>query len=68
MVGNAYVCIIDFDGVDFNHRSFSSQVTPSCNAPIFVGTGSSQGDMIIDIWDRFGNRSQCDVSFAVFAP
>ena len=67
LVAGAYVCVIDFDGLDYNHRSYSSQVTPSCNAPIFVGTGSSNGDMIIDIWDRFGNRSQCDLSFAIFA-
>lgn len=68
LVGGAFVCIIDIDGVDFNHRSYSAQVTPSCNAPVFVGTGSSLGDMIIDIWDRFGNRAQCDVAFAIFAP
>lgn len=67
-VAGANVCLVDFDGVSYSHRSYSSQVTPSCNAPVFVGTGSSQGDMIIDIWDRFGNRSQCDVSFSVFIP
>jgi hypothetical protein len=68
LVAGAFVCIVDFDGLDYNHRSYSSVVTPSCNSPVFVGTGSSQGDMIIDIWDRFGNRSQCDASFAVFVP
>lgn len=68
LVAGAYVCLVDFSGVDYNHRSYSTLVTPSCDAPIFAGTGSSQGDMIIDIWDRFGNRSQCDVSFAVLVP
>lgn len=68
LVAGAYVCIVDIGGVDFNHRNYSTQVTPSCNAPVFVGTGSSQGDLVIDIWDRFGNRTQCDVAFAVLVP
>lgn len=68
LVGGAFVCVVDIDGVDFNHRSFSTLVTPSCNAPIFVGTGSSLGDLVIDVWDRFGNRSQCDVAFSIFRP
>ncbi len=68
LVAGAWVCVVDFDGTEYNHRSFPTQVTPSCNAPVFVGTGSSVGDMVIDVWDRFGNRSQCDVSFSVFIP
>ncbi|MFN2203586.1 MAG: hypothetical protein ACK2UO_20485 [Caldilineaceae bacterium] len=68
LVAGASVCVVDISGVDFNHRNFSTQVTPSCDAPVFVGTGSSQGDLVIDIWDRFGNRTQCQLSFAIFAP
>ncbi len=68
LVAGAYVCIVDISGVNYNHRSFSSQVTPSCASPVFVGTGSSEGDMVIDVWDRYGNRSQCELSFAVFQP
>jgi len=67
-VSGAYVCLVDISGVDFNHRNFAAQVTPSCARPVMVGTGSSQGDMIIDIWDRYGNRTQCDVSFAIIIP
>jgi hypothetical protein len=68
LVGGAYVCLVDINGVDFNHRNFATQVTPSCDRAVFVGTGSSQGDLIIDIWDRYGNRTQCDVSFAIIVP
>ena len=68
LVAGAYVCVIDVSGVDINHRNFSTQVTPSCNAPVFVGTGSSLGDLVIDVWDRFGNRTQCELSFSIFAP
>lgn len=68
LVAGAYVCLVDVSGVDINHRNFSTQVTPSCNAPVFVGTGSSLGDLVIDVWDRNGNRTQCELSFAIFAP
>ena len=68
LVAGAWVCIVDIDGVNYNHRNYATMVTPSCARAIMTGTGSSEGDMVIDVFDRYGNRTQCELSFAVLAP
>jgi hypothetical protein len=59
---------IDIDNVDYSFRDFTTLVTPACNRPVFVGTGSTSdnpggNDLIVDIWDRNGNRTDCDFQF-----
>jgi hypothetical protein len=63
-VGGVEVYVIDFDNEnDYNKRDFTTIVTPACNRPVFVGTGSSDGDLIVDIWDSAGNRTECEFQF-----
>lgn len=59
------VYIIDINGVDYHFREYTTLVTPACSdpAPVFVGTGSSEGDLVVDIWDIHGNRTTCNFQF-----
>jgi hypothetical protein len=62
-VGNDEVYIIDIGGVDYEYRRYTTLVTPACAAPVFVGVGSSDGNLIVDTWDRNGNRTECRFQF-----
>lgn len=62
-VAGANVVVIDLEGVDHSIEDYNTIVTPACGTPIHVGIGTSQGDMIVDIWDTNGNRFQCTIQF-----
>ena len=60
------VYLIDIGGVDYHFRDYTTLVTPACSdpaAPVFVGTGSSEGDLVVDMWDINGNRTTCNFQF-----
>ena len=57
------VYVIDIDGVDYQYREYTTLVTPACERPAFVGTGSSGGNLLVDVWDRNGNRTECRFQF-----
>ncbi|HXF62229.1 MAG TPA: hypothetical protein VNK95_11470, partial [Caldilineaceae bacterium] len=64
VVGGATVYVIDFDDIDdYDYREYTTLVTPACARPVMVGTGSSEGDLVVDIWDQNGNRTQCHFQF-----
>ena len=63
-VAGAEVYTIDFDNEeDYNFREFTTLVTPACARPVMVGTGSSNGDLVVDMWDQNGNRTECEFQF-----
>lgn len=62
-VAGQTVYLIDISGVDYSFRDYTTLVTPACARPVMVGTGSSQGDLIVDIWDQNGNRTTCNFQF-----
>ena len=57
------VYIIDIDDVDYEYREYTTLVTPACDRAVFVGTGSKDGDLLVDTWDRDGNRTECRFQF-----
>lgn len=62
-LGDQDVYLIDIGGVDYQFRQFTTLVTPACEQPVMVGTGSVRGDLIVDIWDQNGNRVKCHFQF-----
>ena len=63
VIGGDIVYVIDIDGVDYQYRQYTTLVTPACERPAFVGTGSSDGNLLVDTWDHGGNRIECRFQF-----
>jgi hypothetical protein len=62
-VAGSQVVVIDLEGVTHSIETYNTIVTPACDSPIHVGIGTSQGDLVVDIWDTNGNRVQCTIQF-----
>lgn len=58
--------VITIPGVNYNRADFTAIVTPSCNRPVFNGIASSQGLLLVDVWDTNGARTPCRFEFIVF--
>jgi hypothetical protein len=65
-VGGASVYVIDIDDVNHSVQDFFTFVTPACASPAIVGVGSSQGDLVVDVWNENGSRIQCSFQFITF--
>lgn len=63
-VAGQTVYIIDLVGVD-NHSidDYTTIVTPACASPAITGIGSSEGDLVVDVWDQNGQRITCTFQF-----
>lgn len=63
-VAGSTVYIIDLSRAS-NHSidDYTTIVTPACASPAIVGIGSSEGDLIIDVWDQNGTRIECTFQF-----
>jgi hypothetical protein len=69
-VGGADVYIIDIDNINHSIFEYTTIVTPACNRPVMTGVGTAGGDerdMIVDMWDANGNRTECRFEFMVLA-
>ncbi len=69
------IVVVDFEsvyevrinGVDYKERDYVTQVTPGCAKPRIVGTGSSAGALLIDVWNDDGDRrTDCKFQFVTF--
>jgi hypothetical protein len=67
IVGEQPVYVIDIDDVDFSIHEYTAIITPACQRRVFNGVGSSEGDMVVDMWDSNGNRTECRFQFMVLA-
>ena len=63
VVAGDEVYVIQIDDVDYQYRQYTTLVTPACDRPIFVGTGSSDGNLLVDTWDHNGTRTRCRFQF-----
>ena len=63
-VAGANVYIISLDNAS-NHSidDYTTIVTPACASPAIVGIGSSQGDLVVDMWNQNGDRITCTFQF-----
>jgi len=67
VVDSANVYEIRIDGVDYKESEYVTVVTPGCNRPRMMGTGSSEGALIVDIWNENGDRrTDCRFQFVTF--
>jgi hypothetical protein len=64
-VAGSTVYIIDIPGVDHTIFEYTTIVTPACDAPVMHGVGTSEGDLLVDIWDPNGIRTTCRFEFMV---
>jgi hypothetical protein len=69
------IVVVDFEsvyevrinGVDYRERDYVTQVTPGCAKPRIMGTGSSEGALLVDIWNEDGDRrTDCKFQFTTF--
>jgi hypothetical protein len=53
--------------LDVNHSIFdyTTIVTPACVRPVMTGVGTSGDDLVVDVWDTTGARTQCRFEFMV---
>jgi hypothetical protein len=66
-VSGAEVYLIDLDDKEHSIFDFTTIVTPACNRPVMTGVGTSGGDLIVDVWDPNGNRTECRFEFMILA-
>jgi hypothetical protein len=59
LVGGEFVYVLDINGVNHSINDYTSIITPACNRPVHIGVGSSQGDLVVDVWDTSGARTTC---------
>jgi hypothetical protein len=62
-VAGANVLVIDIGGINHSVDDYTTIITPACASPAITGIGTSQGDLVVDIWDQSGNRIQCTIQF-----
>lgn len=70
VVDGADVYIIDLDDTDHSIFDYTTIVTPACNRPVMFGVGTAGGgdrDLVVDMWDAAGNRTECRFEFMVLA-
>lgn len=70
LVNNEWVYIIDINNEEHSIFDYTTIVTPACNRPVMTGVGTAGGDerdMIVDVWDVNGNRTECRFGFMVLA-
>ena len=69
-VNGAQVYIIDVGGIQHSIFEYTTIVTPACNRPVMFGVGTAGGDerdLVVDMWDENGNRTECRFEFMVLA-
>lgn len=63
---------ISISGEDYNLNRFITTITTvinsDCEEPMMVGTGSGGGNLLVDIFDRTGNRRACKFHFVTLEP
>lgn len=63
---------ISISGEDYTLNKFVTMVTPvvnsECPEAVLVGTGSGGGQLLVDLFDRSGNRRSCKFHFVTFEP
>jgi hypothetical protein len=64
-VANEIVYVIDLVNADHSIFEYTTIVTPACNRPVIVGVGTTGNDLVVDMWDDDGNRTQCRFEFMV---
>jgi hypothetical protein len=64
-VAGVTVYLIDIDDVDHSINDYTTIVTPACNRPVMTGVGTSDGLLIVDVWDANGTRTTCRFEFMV---
>ncbi len=69
--GNGVYQIL-INGKNYNLNNFVTMVTSivnsDCAEPMLVGTGSDNGSLLVDVFDRAGNRRACKFHFVTFEP
>jgi hypothetical protein len=63
-VAGSDVYVIELDDAR-NHSidDYTTIVTPACASPVITGIGSSEGDLVIDVWNQDGARVTCTFQF-----
>jgi hypothetical protein len=63
-VAGSTVYVIDLEDAP-NHSidDYTTIITPACASPATTGIGSSEGDLVVDVWDQNGVRIQCTFQF-----
>jgi hypothetical protein len=64
-VDGAQLYIINLDGVNHSIFNYTTIVTPACDRPVVTGVGTSEGDLLVDVWDTNGFRTKCRFEFMV---
>ncbi len=59
------VYVIDIPGITHSIHDYTTIVTPACVRPVMFGVGTSEGDLVVDMWDQNGNRTECRFEFMV---
>ena len=57
--------IIDIEDTSHSIFEYTTIVTPACDAPVMTGVGTSNGDLLVDVWDPNGIRTTCRFEFMV---
>ena len=65
VVAGSTVYIIDLDRASHSIFDYTTIVTPACDAPVMTGVGTSNGDLLVDVWDPNGSRTTCRFEFMV---
>jgi hypothetical protein len=67
LVAGETVYVLDIDGIDHSIERYTTLVTPSCNRSVMTGVGTAAGgDLIVDMFDQNGFRTECRFQFMVF--
>jgi hypothetical protein len=61
------VYVIDIDNVNHSINNYTTIVTPACARPVVSGVGTSGEDLVVDMWDLNGVRTECRFEFMVLA-
>jgi hypothetical protein len=67
LVGGELAYVIDIPSINHSINNYTTIVTPACIRPVHFGVGSSSGDLVVDMWDSNGARTQCRFEFMVLA-
>lgn len=67
LVGGELVYLIDLPNINHSINDYTTIITPACLRPVHFGVGSSSGDLVVDMWDSNGARTQCRFEFMVLA-
>ena len=66
-VGGQDVYVINLEGANHSIHEYTTIVTPACARPVITGVGTSDDDLVVDIWDHNGDRTQCRFEFMVLS-